>query len=226
MKAIDIRNLTFSYNNKDIILEDISLSVEEGESIGLVGLSGNGKSTLCHIIAGIIPNVIPGHINGYVGLFGRDILKLNLPFVSQIAAIVFQNPETQLFSPTVEDELAFAAENLCLDRPEIKKRIDSALEIVGMKDFLLENPNNLSGGQMQLIAIASVLTLQPQIMIFDEVNSQLDKEGRERVTDVIKHLKKLGKTIIMIDHDIQNLNLMNNIIVLKNKKLCQYVGEL
>ncbi|MCG8481940.1 MAG: energy-coupling factor ABC transporter ATP-binding protein [Clostridia bacterium] len=227
MKAVEIAGLSFKYKEQpEYILDDISLSLNTGEIIALVGMSGSGKSTLCRCICGIIPHVQNGHLKGNIKAFGMDIFNAAMPEIASNVGIVFQNPDTQLFSPTVEDELAFGPENLCVDREEIGRRIDSTLELVGMRKYRYANPNQLSGGQKQLIAIASVLTMNPKLLICDEVMSQIDKEGKTMIKGVLMSLKDQGKTVLMIDHDFNNLDIADEIYVLKNQKIQKYLGDI
>lgn len=227
MFPIEIKDLSFRYKNKQRdILNGVNLSIKKGEVIAIVGLSGNGKSTLCHCISGIIPHVYNGELNGKVFLYGKDITEMNLSTICTKIGIVFQDPDTQIFSPTVEDEIAFGPENLCINREEIGERIYEALNEVKMKEFRYYNPNNLSGGQKQLIALASVLSLKPKILIFDEVMAQIDKAGKKRIKEIIKELKNEGKTIIMVEHDLNNLDVADRVLALKNGKLKEFRGEL
>ena len=130
--------------------------------------------------------------------------------------IVFQNPDAQLFSPTVEDEIAFGPENLCLPRKEIENRIEKALGIVGMLEYRHFNPVHLSGGQKQLIAIAASLALEPKALIFDEALSQLDNNSTKLVKNVINKLKGRGIAILMVEHNRENLDIADRIYRLSN----------
>lgn len=227
MKAVEISGLSFKYPEQEShILKDAFFSIGSGEIIALVGMSGCGKSTLCRCLCGIIPHVQKGEFEGTIKMFDKDIRHMTMPEIASTAGIVFQNPDTQLFSPTVEDELAFGPENLCIDRVEIGRRIHSTLKLVGMSDYRYANPNELSGGQKQLIAIASVLTMDPKILICDEVMSQIDKEGKEIIKNLLLSLKKQGKTIFLIDHDFNNLSIADEIYVLKDKRVQKFAGNI
>lgn len=217
---VEIKNLTFRYQGgKKILLDNINLKVDCGQVLAIVGLSGSGKTTLCYCISGIIPHIYSGKMEGKVLLQGRPTTELTIPGIATRLGIVFQNPETQLFFPVVEDEIAFGPENLCLDREEIGKRIDKVLKLTGMADKRYENPQYLSGGQKQLIALASVLSLEPQILIFDEVMSQIDRKGRLAIKEMILALKKKGKTVITVEHDYENLDIADRIMVLEKGRL-------
>lgn len=205
MNAVEVNNLSFKYKNaKEKILDNINLVVNEGEILAVLGPSGCGKSTLCNCICGLIPNVYTGEYSGEVKILGQNIKTMKLAEIATKVGIIFQNPATQLFSPTIEDELAFGPENLCVDRDEIGRRIDSVLKIIDMEKYRYENPNMLSGGQQQLIAIASVLMLNPQILVCDEIMSWIDADGKRIIKNLLIKFKEQGKTIIMVDHDKEN----------------------
>lgn len=224
---IEVKNLSYQYSGrKEKVLREIDLQVNRGEVLGIVGLSGNGKSTLCYCICGIIPHIFKGRLEGEVLLFGKPVKAMDLTTVATQVGIVFQDPDTQLFSPTVEDEIAFGPENLCLDREEIGERIFDAIKVVGMEKHRHDNPHHLSGGQKQLIALASILSLKPQILIFDETMAQIDLAGKKLIKEKIRQLKKDGKTIIMIEHDFENLDVADRIMVLKDGRLGSFQGRL
>ena len=215
MKAVEVKNLSFKYNNsEDYILEDVNFSVNSGETVAIIGQSGCGKSTLCNCISGLIPRVYRGHLSGEVLICGENIKNLSIADTVTRIGIIFQNPSTQLFSPTIEDELAFGPENLCIDREEIGIRIEKILKTINMEKYRYDNPNNLSGGQQQLIAIASVLMLNPSILICDEIMSWIDDEGKEIIKNLLLKLKEDGKTIIMVDHELENIKISDRIIYL------------
>lgn len=227
MKAVEIKDFSFKYTQKDdTILKDINVSLNEKEIIGLVGKSGSGKSTLCYCICGIIPHIYKGKMKGSISVYQQNIRKMSLSEIASTVGIVFQNPDTQLFSPSVEDELAFGPENLCINRDEIDKRITKALKMVHMTQYRFANPNELSGGEKQLIAIASVLTLQPSVLVCDEIMSQIDASGKERIKHILLSLKKQGNTILMIDHDLNNLSISDRILMIENGKISNYAGKL
>ena len=220
MNPVEVRDLHFKYHEDEkSIINGIDLSINQGEIFSILGLSGCGKSTFCYCICGIIPHVYPGVLQGEVLVFNKQVSKLELPLISTDVGIVFQDPDTQLFSPTVEDEVAFGPENLCLERSEIGKRIDHSLRVVRMEKYRFVHPEKLSGGEKQLVAIASVLAFQPQIIIFDESLSQIDNEGRERIKDTILKLRNSGKTIIMVEHDTDNLDIADRVFFMKEGSL-------
>ncbi|MDI9476767.1 MAG: energy-coupling factor ABC transporter ATP-binding protein [Natronincolaceae bacterium] len=220
---IEVNDLYYKYEgNLREILNGVNLKVVEGEAVAIVGLSGCGKSTLLYNICGIIPHIYKGEARGQVKIWGKNILDMKLPEIATKVGIVFQDPDTQLFSPTVENEIAFGPENLCVAREEIGLRIERVLKIVNMEKYRLENPNSLSGGQKQLIAIASVLAMETEILLFDEILSQIDHEGKIKIREVIKELKGEGKTIVLIEHDLDNLQIADRVLQLKDGKLEEF----
>lgn len=227
MNVIEVRGLYFRYaGEKTNILHDLEFDLKKNEILAVAGHSGCGKSTLCHILAGIIPRTIKGTIEGEIKLLGQSLFALDTPQLAKKVGIVFQEPDNQLFSPTIEAEIAFGPENLCIEREETGRRIEEMLELVGMSKYRYDSPNNLSGGQKQLIALASVLSMKPQILLFDEALSQIDSEGRERMKKVIQQLKKDGNSILMVEHDFENMEIADRILVLKNGRLSPYSGSL
>ena len=215
MNAVEVKNLSFKYNNsEEYILKDVNFSVKSGETVAIKGQSGCGKSTLCNIICGLIPRIYKGNLTGEVLIYGENIENLSIAETVQKIGIIFQNPSTQLFSPTIEDELAFGPENLCVDKEEIGLRINKILKTINMEKCIYDNPNNMSGGEQQLIAIASVLMLNPSILICDEIMSWIDDEGKEIIKSVLLRLKEEGKTIIMVDHDLENIKFADRVIYL------------
>lgn len=224
---VRVDNLGFAYQKEGKqILQNIDLVAAAGEAVAIVGLSGIGKSTLCYCISGIIPHVYNGWMTGNVLISGEDTRSMTLPQIATRLGIVFQNPDNQLFSPTVEDEVAFGPENLCLPRSEIAQRVDEALQTAGIEHLRYASPHRLSGGQKQLVALASVLSLKPQILIFDEAMSQLDEQGRDSVLHLIRTLKGEGRTIIMVEHDLSNLAVADRVMILARGQLTECMGPI
>ena len=212
--------VSFRYSSEnEFIFRDINLSIARGSIIAITGKSGQGKTSLCYLLSGIIPRVYKGEITGNISLYGDDVSKMSAESISSKLGIVFQDPETQLFMPSVEDELAFAPENFCFDREEIGKIITGSLRSVGMENFRHHETATLSGGQKQLAAIASVLTMNPDLLIFDEITAQVDKISKQAVMDVISSLKNENKTVIMVDHDISSLEIADEVYHIQDHKL-------
>ena len=219
---VKIKDLCFRYDIEgENILNGVSLEAERGEITVIMGPSGSGKSTLCYCIMGIIPHIYGGELKGKVHIFNKPVSHMKVPEIATKAGIIFQDPDTQLFSPTVEDDIAFGPENLCLERSETGRRIEKSLGLVGMDEYRYSDPGCLSGGEKQLIAIASVLSLHPEVIIFDEAMSQLDEESRHRVKSVIKELKNKGKTIITVEHENDNLDIADRLFILEDGDLLE-----
>jgi energy-coupling factor transport system ATP-binding protein len=224
---LEVRDLWYRYpGSGEDILRGVNLTVERGEVLAVVGLSGSGKSTLCYCLSGIVPHIYSGNMRGEVLIKGTPTTSMKIPQIATRLGIVFQEPDTQLFSPTVEDEVVFGPENLCLPREEIGERLKTALKQVGMEEFRLSSPNQLSGGQKQLIALASVLSLDPEILIFDEAMSQIDAQGKEAIKEAVSGLRNRGKTVVMIEHDLDNLDVADRVLLLRDGVLQPFEGKL
>ena len=220
--AIEINNLSFKYPRGDeYVLKNINLKVKEGEFLLLMGPSGCGKTTLVNTINGIIPHVIEGVREGSVLVFGKDVKETPIKNISETVGTVFQNPETQFFTMTVEEELAFGPENLNVPPEEIKDRIREAIEYVGIEDLLDKDIMSLSGGQKQRVAIASILTMKPKILILDEPTSDLDPEGAAEVLATVKRLNELlNSTILLIEHRLEEVSKhVDRVIVMNEGKI-------
>lgn len=224
---IETRNLSFRYNqDSPVILDNVNLGIKKGEVVGIVGLSGSGKSTLINVINGIIPKRIDGIIGGDVIINCENIDSKELHELVTTIGTVFQDPDCQILFSCAEDEMAFAPENLCLERLEIYDRIEKVCSLLDIGRLRDKNPNNMSGGEKQLIAIASVLTPDVDIVILDECMSQIDERGKALIKDTIGKLREQGKTIIMIEHDFSNLEMADNIYLLDMGRLSEFEGEL
>lgn len=203
--AISVRDLWVRYRDEEnYVLNGVSIEINEGEFVLLTGPSGCGKTTLCYTIAGIIPRVIKAEVRGSVQVFGLDVFKTSPAELSKYIGIVFQNPEMQLVTSSVYDEVAFPLENLGFPPDEIRRRVGEVLEVVGLKGLEERSPASLSGGQKQALAIASVLALEPKIIILDEPTSQLDLQGTRRITDLILKLRENFKaSILAVEHRVE-----------------------
>jgi len=197
--VVETRNLTVSYDGRRVF-GGFTFAAEPGEAVLLKGPSGCGKSTFLHALCGLIPGSIQAEISGDVLISGKNVRELSLEERAREIGIVFQNPETQIFCGSVEDEIAFGLENLCLHRDEIGRRIDKMLALTGLTRYRFTSPQELSGGQKQLVVLASVLALDPQILLLDEALSQLDSDGREALKAQLFDLKREGRTLLMVDH--------------------------
>lgn len=199
MEAVRFDNVIFSYreDGKEPAVNGVSLSIEEGEFVAVLGRNGSGKSTLAKLINALL---LPS--SGKVTVFGMDTANEKQTFeIRKSAGMVFQNPDNQTVASIVEDDVAFGPENIGVPREEIGKRIDFALDAVGMREYRTATPSRLSGGQKQRIAIAGVLAILPKIMILDESTAMLDPKGRREVMDVVRKLnRERGMTVILITH--------------------------
>jgi len=205
--VVELEGLTFTYAGSETpALKDINLTVRPGEFVTITGPSGCGKSTLAFCLTGFIPHSFDGVMEGKVIIGGRDTLTCTPGELAGIVGLVQQDPESQLCTLNVLDEVAFGPENICLPPDEIKKRVKWALSAVGLSGFTDRLVHTLSGGEKQRLAIASVLAMHPQLLILDEPTANLDPRGCREVLSVIKKLHQEHKTaIIVIEHRLQYL---------------------
>ena len=223
MKAVSVKNLSYQYQAEGApILKKLSFDIIRGEIVALMVLSGCGKSTLCYCLSGIIPHYWSGIMEGDVLVNGINTQDSRVASLAREIGMVFQDPDTQLFSPTVEDEIAFAPENMCLPPAIIQEKIDYVLDLLGISSLRRAAPQQLSGGEKHLVALASVLTLDPSILVLDEVLSQLDSTGRRKVSQALEKLRYQGKTIITVEHDLQTTMIADRIMVMQSGELTRY----
>ncbi|AEG15754.1 Phosphonate-transporting ATPase., Sulfate-transporting ATPase [Desulfofundulus kuznetsovii DSM 6115] len=214
---IEIRNLSYKYSTRDdFALNNVSLHIQKGEFVLLTGPTGCGKSTLLKCLNGIIPHESSGEFYGDVIVCGMNTKDHPIRILAQQVGLVFQNPDEQIFSTRVLDEVAFGPENLCFPKEEIRERVEWALEKVGMKEFIYESTSALSGGQKQRVAVASVLALKPGILVLDEPISQLDPKGAREVLGVVKRLSDEGMTIVLVEHRIHEVARWVDRIIIMN----------
>lgn len=202
LTIIEARGLTYTYpGGIKPSIRDVSLSIEKGEFVILTGPSGCGKTTLCRCFNGLIPHFYPGELKGDLTVAGLKVSEHQIFEMATRVGLVFQNPENQLFALSVEKDVAFGLENLGMPRDEMKDRVDWALQMAGIDELRDRAPHELSGGQQQRVAIASVLAMQPEVIVFDEPTSFLDPLGAQRIFEVINDLnKKLGITVVLVEH--------------------------
>lgn len=206
MPLIELKDIEFTYRgSSNQALKGISLSIEPGEFVGIIGPTGAGKSTLCWVISGVIPQIILGKLKGSATVKGLSARKTPVAEISQIIGLVQQDAEAQLLMTDIEKEIAFPLENLRLPPEEIDRRLNYVLDLVDLKSERLRHPFYLSGGQKQRVAVAAALAMEPEVLILDEATSELDPIGAEEVHNLACSLKKQGKTIIMIEHNIDEL---------------------
>lgn len=212
MAAIEFNNAGFTYDGKTRAFDQIDLTVHEGEFLCVLGGNGSGKSTLAkHINALLVPD------EGTVHVLGRDTADpVNTYYVRSNAGMVFQNPDDQIVASVIENDVAFGPENLGVPTEELRERVTIALEQVGLQGFETRETANLSGGQKQRVAVAGVLAMQPQILVFDEASAMLDPRGRSGLMRVCRELNDAGLTIIVITHFMEEAARADRIVVLED----------
>lgn len=216
---IEIRGLSFRYAGcEDAALVDVSLSIGDSEFVLITGPSGCGKSTLCRCINGLIPSFYGGEICGSVRVKDVDVFVTPVKEMAKKVGMVFQDPENQLVASDVERELAFGLENMGLSRTLMAKRIEEAMDTVGIDHLRYREVSSLSGGEKQKLAIAAVLVLHPEVLILDEPTSELDPKGAEEVIQVVKRLnEELGLTVLLVEHRLDRvLQSVDRVVVMNN----------
>lgn len=225
---ISVRNLSFSYQEEDgnevsngkNVLKNINLDIKRGSFVCILGHNGSGKSTLAKLL-----NMILMPTEGEIFFDGKNITDDNMTEddifeVRKNIGMVFQNPDNQLVATIVEEDVAFGPENLGIESSEIRRRVDEALEIVGMKDFAKHSTHQLSGGQKQRIAIAGIIAMLPQCIIFDESTAMLDPMGRKEVMETVKLLnKEKGITVLHITHNMNEAICADRVIVINEGEI-------
>ena len=218
MKSIiDVKNLSFRYKESQEYydVKDITFHVKRGEWLSIVGHNGSGKSTTVRLIDGLLEAE-----SGEIVIDGQRLTEENIWNIRRQIGMVFQNPDNQFVGATVEDDVAFGLENQGLSRPEMKKRVEEALDLVGMLDFKKREPARLSGGQKQRVAIAGVVALRPAILILDEATSMLDPEGRRELIETVKGIRKdYDMTVISITHDLEEVAMSDRVLVMKKGEI-------
>ena len=214
MKSIiDVKNLSFRYkeNQEYYDVKDITFHVKRGEWLSIVGHNGSGKSTTVRLIDGLLEAE-----SGEIVIDGQRLTEENIWNIRRQIGMVFQNPDNQFVGATVEDDVAFGLENQGLSRQEMQKRVEEALDLVGMLDFKKREPARLSGGQKQRVAIAGVVALRPAILILDEATSMLDPEGRRELIETVKGIRKdYDMTVISITHDLEEVAMSDRVLIMK-----------
>ena len=215
--VIDVKNLSFRYKESQEYydVKDITFHVKRGEWLSIVGHNGSGKSTTVRLIDGLLEAE-----SGEIVIDDQRLTEENVWNIRRQIGMVFQNPDNQFVGATVEDDVAFGLENQGLSRQEMKKRVEEALDLVGMLDFKKREPARLSGGQKQRVAIAGVVALRPAILILDEATSMLDPEGRRELIDTVKGIRKdYDMTVISITHDLEEVAMSDRVLVMKKGEI-------
>ncbi len=208
---IYIKNLSFDYPDKNKVLNHINLTIKAGEDVAFIGRNGAGKSTLLLNIIGILDGV------GEIEIFGIKMKRGNLSEIRRRIGFVFQNPDDQLFMPTIFDDVSFGPLNFGFSKDEIEKKVKNVLKIVGLEGYDFRKPHHLSLGEKKRAAIATILVLEPEVIIFDEPTLALDPGGRK---NIIRFIKSIKSTKIIATHDLEMvLELCNRVILMDDGKI-------
>lgn len=213
MSIIETKDLYFRYSTDDKAVNGVSISIEKGEYVCILGHNGSGKSTLAKLIVGLLEPK-----KGYIYINNELLDENSVDRLRSNIGIVFQNPDNQFVGVTVRDDIAFGLENMKVNHDEIIKRIDKYSSIVSMDSFLDRNPEELSGGEKQRVAIAGILAMNPEVIIFDEATSMLDPKGVREIIEIIQNLKH-KKTIISITHNLNEAKYADRVIVMNKGKV-------
>ncbi|MBQ4343336.1 MAG: energy-coupling factor transporter ATPase [Erysipelotrichaceae bacterium] len=215
MKQIEVKNLDFSYDENTHAVKNVSFSIEKGSYTTIIGHNGSGKSTIAKLLIGLLEKN-----SGEIFVDGLPLTIENLQEIRNKVGIVFQNPDNQFIGSTVRDDIAFGLENHCVEPEKMDEIIMEFAEKVNMVEFLDSEPTKLSGGQKQRVAIAGVLAMAPEIMIFDESTSMLDPQGKNEINEVIRELHtKTKMTLVSITHDIEEVTKSDYVIVMNNGEI-------
>ena len=218
---IKVKDLVYEYareqgaDNNSLAIDHISIEVTRGEYVAIAGSNGSGKSTLARCLNGLL---LP--TEGAILIDGMDTKDDDLIWdIRKKIGMVFQNPDNQIVSSMIEDEVAFGPENLGIENPELRQRVENALKAVGMYEYRNREAHKLSGGQKQRIAIAGAVAMRPDCIVFDEPTAMLDPKGRSQVMNVIRELNNQGITIILITHFMEEVAEVDRVLVMKSGKL-------
>ena len=214
--AVEICNVDFSYEKESVVIQNLSVGFKAGSYTVVLGHNGSGKSTLAKLIIGLLePD------SGEIYVDGKKLTADSVYDIRNKIGIVFQNPDNQFIGATVEDDIAFGLENHCVEHSAMKAIIDEYAQKVGMLDSLNKEPSHLSGGQKQRVAIAGVLAMAPDVIIFDEATSMLDPKGRADIKELIHKMREIipNITVISITHDVEEAFLADEVIILNRGHL-------
>ena len=219
---IEYEGVTFHYeNSKRNVLKNINLSIQEGEFVVITGPTGAGKTTLCETMNGVIPNFVKGNLSGKITIVGKDPRQTKVSNMAQTVGLVFQDPDTQLFGMTVEEDVAFGVSNLGFNYEECMKRVEQSIAQLNIQELRSRKPQELSGGQKQSVAIAGIYAMLPKIIVCDEPTAMLDPVGKKNIFSLIKEInKKYGITVVCVEH------VMNEIVRYADKVIVMDRGEI
>lgn len=215
MSAVEVSHLSFSYDGQNDVIKDVSFEIPKGSYTTIVGHNGSGKSTIAKLLIGLLKAK-----SGEIKILGNTLNEENVYSLRNHVGIVFQNPDNQFIGSTVSDDIAFGLENHCVPQEQMQAIIEDVAARVNMSDFLDSEPTKLSGGQKQRVAIAGILAIAPDIIIFDESTSMLDPQGKASINEQIQKLHdERNITILSITHDMEEVAQSEYVIVLKDGKV-------
>ena len=213
MSFIEVKDLSFRYVKEEQTINNVSFNINKGEFICILGHNGSGKSTLAKLLVGLLKAK-----RGKILINGIELNEDTVDELRKEMGIVFQNPDNQFVGVTVKDDIAFGLENRCVKYDEMKEKVEKYAKLVRMEDFLDRNPEELSGGEKQRVAIAGILAMNPELIIFDESTSMLDPKGVREIIEIIKELKG-KKTVISITHNLDEASFADRVIVMNQGKI-------
>ncbi|MBR0473626.1 MAG: ATP-binding cassette domain-containing protein [Erysipelotrichaceae bacterium] len=222
---LELKDVNFKYENAPTVeepaLKNINLKVKKGEFIGVIGSNNSGKSTLCALCNGLIPKALDGEFSGQVLVDGQDIKDVSTAKMSQKVGLVLPDPEAQLSQLTVYDELTFGPSNLELPREKIFEEADRVMKLIRLENFKERSPFSLSGGEQQRVAIASVLAMNPEILVLDEPTSNLDPLSTQEIFEIICKLnREMNMTVILVEHEVELMaQYVDRFVVMDNGRI-------
>lgn len=223
MSYLKLENISYRYPlSEKNVLEDINVNIGKGEFWAIIGRNGSGKTTLCNVLRGFVPDFYKGEMTGDITLEGKKLSEYTPRELSRKIGFVFQNPFTQIsgVKETVYEEIAFGLENLGMEVEYIKERVEETLKLLEIENLRNKNPYELSGGQGQKVALASIIAMDPEILVIDEPTSQLDPKGTEDIFKIINIMADKGKTIVLVEHKIELIGeFAENVIVLDEGRI-------
>ena len=226
---ISVRDLSYAYPGEpqpDWALQDVSLELRNGEFLSIMGPTGAGKTTLCLALNGIVPQATGGRIRGNVMVGSLNTKRATIAALAQKVGVVFQNPEAQLFNLSVESEIAFGPESAGLPRAEIRKRVDDSMALMGLDHMRDRPPSQLSGGEVQRLAIASILAMSPEVLVLDEPSSNLDTHGRAQLMSAMRGLRDSRETtVIMVEHHVELIAEFSDRVALMDSGRLELIGR-
>ena len=221
--GIEIKNFSYKYPLEDKnVLENLNLKIEKGEFWTVIGKNGSGKTTLCNALRRFVPDFYKGEVTGEIVVDGKNLKDFSPKELVTKIGFVFQNPFTQIsgVKDTVFEEIAYGLENLAVEKEKIIKRVNETLKLLEIEHLKDKNPQEMSGGQKQRVALASIIVMDPEILVIDEPTSQLDPKGTQDIFKIINIMAKKGKTIILVEHKLELIaEYAEKIVVLDEGKI-------